>query len=82
LPHNLRRELDSRLQAIDESMTLDLVESDATIEVFYARPSRVMTALQITAILKTDIKGSTPTFRALPESDLAPLLTSHRGAEL
>ena len=37
-----------------------------------------MTALQITAILKTDIKGSTPTFRALPESDLAPLLTSHR----
>lgn len=42
------------------------------------RLSRVMTALQITAILKTDIKGSTPTFRALPESDLAPLLTSHR----
>jgi class 3 adenylate cyclase len=37
-----------------------------------------MTALQITAVLKTDIRGSTPTFRGLPESDLSLLLTSHR----
>jgi class 3 adenylate cyclase len=35
-------------------------------------------ALQTTAILKTDIKGSTPTFRALQESDLGALLASHR----
>jgi class 3 adenylate cyclase len=34
-------------------------------------------ALQTTAILKTDIKGSTPTFRSLQESDLSALLTSH-----
>jgi class 3 adenylate cyclase len=37
-----------------------------------------MSALQTTAILKTDLKGSTPTFRALQESDLGSLLTSHR----
>jgi len=37
-----------------------------------------MTALQITAVLKTDIRASTPTFRGLPESDLTPLLDSHR----
>jgi class 3 adenylate cyclase len=37
-----------------------------------------VSALQITAILKTDIKGSTPTFRSLQESDLSALLTSHR----
>ena len=36
-----------------------------------------MTALEITTILQTDIKDFTPTFRALPESDPAPLLTSH-----
>jgi class 3 adenylate cyclase len=36
-----------------------------------------ISALQTTAILKTDIKGSTPTFRALQESDLRALLTSH-----
>jgi class 3 adenylate cyclase len=37
-----------------------------------------MSALQTTAILKTDIKGSTPTFRALQESDLGALLISHQ----
>ena len=37
-----------------------------------------MTALQITAVLKTDIRASTQTFRGLPESDLTPLLDSHR----
>lgn len=37
-----------------------------------------ISALQTTAILKTDIKSSTPTFRALQESDLRTLLTSHR----
>lgn len=37
-----------------------------------------MSALQTTAILKTDIKGSTPSFRALQESDLGALLTSHQ----
>jgi len=38
----------------------------------------IVTALRTSAILKTDIKGSTPSFRALPESDLSRLLTSHR----
>lgn len=37
LRYDLRRELDFRTQAIDESMTLALLESDATVEVFYAR---------------------------------------------
>src|SRR6266853_3690152 len=37
-----------------------------------------MTGLRLTAIMKTDISGSTPRFRMLTESDLAALLTEHR----
>lgn len=37
-----------------------------------------MTALRVTAIMKTDISGSTPQFRNLPEEDLGPLLAEHR----
>jgi class 3 adenylate cyclase len=37
-----------------------------------------MTTLRTTAILKTDIAGSTPRFRAIAEADLAPLLSQHR----
>ena len=37
-----------------------------------------MTTLRATAIMKTDISGSTVRFRALPETDLAALLTAHR----
>ncbi|MBM3219723.1 MAG: adenylate cyclase [Candidatus Rokubacteria bacterium] len=36
------------------------------------------TRLQVTAILKTDLSGSTPRFRATAEADLAPLLREHR----
>ncbi len=36
------------------------------------------TTLRTTAILKTDIAGSTPRFRELPEQDLASLLSEHR----
>jgi class 3 adenylate cyclase len=36
-----------------------------------------MTTLRATAILKTDISGSTARFRALPESDLTALLADH-----
>jgi class 3 adenylate cyclase len=36
------------------------------------------TRLRTTAILKTDITGSTPRFRATAEADLAPLLREHR----
>ncbi len=38
-----------------------------------------MTALRATVIMKTDIRGSTVRFRALPEADLGALLTEHRG---
>jgi class 3 adenylate cyclase len=37
-----------------------------------------MTALRLTAIMKTDISGSTPRFRALAEADLAASLAGHR----
>jgi class 3 adenylate cyclase len=37
-----------------------------------------MTAFRLTAIMKTDISGSTPRFRALHEADLAALLAQHR----
>src|SRR6266852_3593727 len=36
------------------------------------------TTFRTTAILKTDLAGSTPRFRALPEADLAALLSEHR----
>jgi class 3 adenylate cyclase len=36
------------------------------------------TTLRTTAILKTDLAGSTPRFRELPEADLAGLLREHR----
>ena len=36
------------------------------------------TTLRTTAILKTDVAGSTPRFRELPEADLAVLLSDHR----
>ena len=36
------------------------------------------TALRTTAILKTDVAGSTPRFRELPDADLAVLLSDHR----
>jgi class 3 adenylate cyclase len=37
-----------------------------------------MRALCTTAILKTDLRGSTPTFRGLPEADLDAMLREHR----
>ena len=37
-----------------------------------------MTTLRTTVIMKTDIRGSTVRFRALPEMDLDVLLTEHR----
>jgi class 3 adenylate cyclase len=37
-----------------------------------------MTNLRATAIMKTDISGSTARFRTLPEPDLTALLTQHR----
>jgi class 3 adenylate cyclase len=37
-----------------------------------------MTTLRTTVIMKTDIRGSTVRFRALPEVDLDALLTEHR----
>ena len=37
------------------------------------------TTLRTTAILKTDIAGSTPRFREKSEADLAVLLREHRG---
>jgi class 3 adenylate cyclase len=37
-----------------------------------------MTTLRTTVIMKTDIRGSTVRFRALPEVDLDGLLTEHR----
>ena len=37
-----------------------------------------MTDFRLAAIMKTDIGGSTPRFRALGESDLTALLTQHR----
>jgi class 3 adenylate cyclase len=37
-----------------------------------------MTTLRTTVIMKTDIRGSTDRFRALPEVDLDALLTEHR----
>ena len=37
-----------------------------------------MQTLRVTAILKTDISGSTPRFRSLPQADLSALLTEHR----
>jgi hypothetical protein len=37
-----------------------------------------MRALRTTAILKTDLRGSTPTFRGLPEADLDAMLRQHR----
>ncbi len=37
-----------------------------------------MTALRLTAIMKTDIGGSTPRFRALAEADFAAFLAEHR----
>jgi adenylate cyclase len=37
-----------------------------------------MTTLRTTVIMKTDIRGSTVRFRALPEMDLDALLTEHR----
>jgi class 3 adenylate cyclase len=36
-----------------------------------------MPTLRVTAILKTDISGSTPRFRNLPQADLTALLTEH-----
>jgi class 3 adenylate cyclase len=37
-----------------------------------------MRALRTTAIPKTDLRGSTPTFRRLPEADLDAMLREHR----
>ena len=37
-----------------------------------------MTALRTTAILKTDLRSSTVTFRGLSEADLAAVLHEHR----
>ena len=37
-----------------------------------------MTALRLTAIMKTDIGASTPRFRALAEADFAAFLAEHR----
>src|SRR5262245_57476698 len=37
-----------------------------------------MVTLRTTAIMKTDISGSTARFRSLPESDLTALLAEHR----
>lgn len=37
-----------------------------------------MVTLRATAIMKTDISGSTPRFRSLPEQDLTALLAEHR----
>jgi class 3 adenylate cyclase len=37
-----------------------------------------MTALRLTAIMKTDIAGSTPRFRALGQADFAAFLAEHR----
>jgi class 3 adenylate cyclase len=37
-----------------------------------------MIALRTTAILKTDLRGSTPTFRGLSEVDLDAMLREHR----
>lgn len=37
-----------------------------------------MTTLQTTVVMKTDIGGSTPRFRALSEADLSALLAEHR----
>lgn len=37
-----------------------------------------MPTLRVTAILKTDISGSTPRFRELSQTDLTGLLTEHR----
>jgi class 3 adenylate cyclase len=37
-----------------------------------------MTGLRLTAIMKTDIVGSTPRFRSLAEADLSGLLAEHR----
>jgi class 3 adenylate cyclase len=37
-----------------------------------------MQTLRVTAILKTDISGSTPRFRSLPQADLSALLSEHR----
>jgi class 3 adenylate cyclase len=37
-----------------------------------------MTTLRTTVMMKTDIRGSTVRFRALPEADLDALLTEHR----
>lgn len=37
-----------------------------------------MPTFRVTAILKTDISGSTPRFRSLPQADLAALLAEHR----
>ena len=42
------------------------------------RRNEVMTTLQTTVIMKTDISGSTVRFRALPEADLHALLIQHR----
>ena len=39
---------------------------------------KMMTTLRTTAVMKTDISGSTVRFRALPEADLTALLTGHR----
>ena len=41
-------------------------------------PSDAMTTLRATAIMKTDISGSTARFRSLPEADLHRLLLEHR----
>src|SRR5215472_8428844 len=38
----------------------------------------VMTALRLTAIMKTDIVGSTPKYRSLLRADLSALLAEHR----
>jgi hypothetical protein len=42
------------------------------------RRDEAMTNLRATAIMKTDLSGSTARFRALPEPDLTALLTQHR----
>ena len=42
------------------------------------RRHEAMTILRATAIMKTDISGSTVRFRALPEADLHALLVEHR----
>src|SRR5262245_10399125 len=59
--------------------TGDIVLSDSSVLGICDPAEEVrMTTLATTVIMKTDIRGSTVRFRALPEVDLDTLLTEHR----